>query len=207
MSTRRSNPLALATLVYLIERDRHPYELAADMRIRHLHESVKLNHGSLYGVIATLERQGLIAARATERAGRRPERTVYAVTDAGRREATAWLADLLSTPVKEYPQFGAALALVAALAPDDVADLLDQRVAVLDQLLRQGRAQVAAQAAMELPRLFVLEFEYEQRLLEAERDFVAAVVADLRAGALPGVEQWRRFSSAGAHDLGDPDSS
>ena len=201
MAGRRSNPLALATLVYLMERERHPYELAADMRLRHLHEAVKLNYGSLYGLIATLERQGLIEARSTEREGRRPERTVYAITDAGRHEAHEWLAHLLSTPAKEYLQFEAALSLVAALPPDEVVELLVQRVSVIDQLLLQGRAQTMAHATLELPRLFVLELEYGQRMLEAEREFVAGLVADLRSGSFDGLEQWRRFSTG---DTGNP---
>ena len=64
----------------------HPYEVAQTLRARAKHESIRLNYGSLYGVVEALERRQLIHARETVRAGRRPERTIYEITDAGLRE-------------------------------------------------------------------------------------------------------------------------
>ena len=110
MGTRnRSNPLALAVLISLYERPMHPYEVATTLRQRNKHESVRLNYGSLYAVVASLERRGLIAPQETARAGRLPERTVYDLTEAGRIETHDWLTDLIATPVKDYPAFEAAL--------------------------------------------------------------------------------------------------
>src|SRR5271170_4384245 len=112
--TRRKvgNPLALAVLACLFERPMHPYEMAGTLRERHKDESIKLNYGSLYSVVESLQRHELIEAQETERKGRRPERTVYAITNAGALELTDWLSELLSTPVKEYRQFEAALSLL-----------------------------------------------------------------------------------------------
>src|SRR5215469_15771096 len=128
----RANPLALAVLVCLYERPMHPYEVATTLRHRHKDESVRLNFGSLYGVVESLERRGLIAAEATKRSGRLPERTVYALTEAGQIEMQDWLTDLLSTPAKEYPAFQAALSFLPALPPDDVAALLSERASRLE---------------------------------------------------------------------------
>ena len=103
-----SNPLALAVLALLFERPMHPYEMGVILRQRHKEESIKLRYGSLYTVIELLLRRGFITARATARDGRRPERTVYEITPAGRDELHAWMTDLIAEPVKEYPQFEAA---------------------------------------------------------------------------------------------------
>ena len=70
-----SNPLALAVLSCLAERPMHPYEMSTTMRERGKHESIKLNYGSLYSVVDSLHKHGLITTRETTRAGRRPERT------------------------------------------------------------------------------------------------------------------------------------
>src|ERR1700683_2014780 len=103
MTTRnRSNPLALAVLICLYEKPMHPYEVATTLRQRGKHYSVRLNYGSLYAVVDSLERRGLIEATETQRAGRLPERTVYRLTPAGQVEAHDWLTDLLSTLTKEY---------------------------------------------------------------------------------------------------------
>ncbi len=171
----------------------HPYEMASTLRSRAKEESVRLNFGSLYGVVESLERRGMIRARETVRAGRRPERTVYEITDAGTREATDWLVELISVPMKEYPQFMAALSFIPALHPDDALVALRQRAAALEMsLLRHlGMAEVAAKAG--LPRLFALESEYERHLVQAELDFVREVVEAMEQGRLDGLEIWHGF--------------
>ncbi len=79
----RSNPLALAVLVCLYEKPMHPYEVAQTLRQRAKQESVRLNYGSLYAVVEVLEKKGFIKATGTVREGKRPERTVYEITDDG----------------------------------------------------------------------------------------------------------------------------
>jgi len=100
--TRRrvSNPLALAVLTCLSERPMHPYEISTTLRSRGKEQSIKLNYGSLYAVVESLVKHGLIRPRETTRQGRRPERTVYEITEAGATEHEDWLAELLSTPVR-----------------------------------------------------------------------------------------------------------
>ena len=82
----RTNPLALAVLVCLYEKPMHPYEVAQTLRQRAKGESVRLNYGSLYAVVEALEKKGFIEATGTLREGKRPERTVYEITENGTRE-------------------------------------------------------------------------------------------------------------------------
>jgi DNA-binding PadR family transcriptional regulator len=192
----RSNPLALAILACLFERPMHPYEVAQTLRSRAKHESVRLNYGSLYGVVEALEQRGLVTARETVREGRRPERTVYEITPTGERELFDWLSELVAAPVKEYPQFEAALSFLAVLSPDEAADLLDQRATALDVVLGQLRGAHATTEQMGLPRLFELESEYRERVLEAELAWVRSLVADIRAGVLEGQDSWAGFHAA-----------
>jgi DNA-binding PadR family transcriptional regulator len=189
----RSNPLALAVLVCLAEQPRHPYEVATTLRQRQKHESVRLNYGSLYGVVESLERRGLIEAQETKRSGRLPERTVYRLTESGRIELHDWLTDLLSTPVKEYPAFQAALSFLPALPPDDVVTLLHERAQRLQAELTQAGAirELAGKAG--LPRLFWVEGEFDMVLREAELGYVRQLIADIESGALDGAAWWREI--------------
>src|SRR3974390_1600759 len=156
----RSNPLALAVLISLYERPMHPYEVASTLRQRNKHESVRLNYGSLYAVVSSLERRELICPLATAREGRLPERTVYQLTDAGRVEAHDWLTDLLATPVKEYPAFEAALSFLPALPPDAVVGLLKERALRLETEIAQSRAGLDVADKMGLPKIFSVEGEF-----------------------------------------------
>jgi len=189
----RSNPLALAVLACLYEKPMHPYEVAQTLRERAKHDSVRLNYGSLYSVVESLEKRRLIAAQETVREGRRPERTVYAITDAGEREFVDWLSELVSVPVKEYPQFEAALSFIVALPPDDALELLKMRANQLELTVAQAHAGLQRVQEFGLPRVFELETEYHLRLLEAELDWARTIIKDIESGSLDGLGLWRGF--------------
>jgi DNA-binding PadR family transcriptional regulator len=193
----RSNPLALAVLVCLLERPMHPYEMGQTLRERAKEESVRLNYGSLYGMVDTLERRGMIRARETAREGRRPERTVYELTDAGAREALDWLNEIVSVPVKEFPQFMAGLSFLGALSPQEALRALRYRSQALELRLIKARSIDRAVADAGLPRLFGLEGEYERCLVEAEFAFVQALVKELEDGTFEGIDMWAAFHADG----------
>ncbi len=189
-----SNPLALAVLALLFERPMHPYEMGLILKQRHKEESIKLRYGSLYTVIDLLLKRGFIASRETERSGRRPERTVYEITAAGRDELHDWMADLLGEPVKEYPQFEAALCLLPVLPPDEALTLLRQRLKLVEQNVAALAGQIAGIGAQNFPPLFLVETEYRLALLKAEQAFVAELIGRIENGWGP-LELWR-----GIHD-------
>ncbi len=201
----RSNPLALAVLTCFLEKPMHPYEVAQTLRHRAKHESIRLNYGSLYGVVEALEKRDLIRARETVRAGRRPERTIYEITDAGMREMSDWLSELLAAPVKEYLQFEAALSLLPALPPDEALDALLQRARALEIEIALLDGAVAAARSHGLPRLFALETEYVQALRRAELDYVERLAKDLESGELSGLDEWRSWYAPGGERADDAD--
>ncbi len=158
MSRRRvNNPLALAVLGCLTERPMHPYEISTTLRTRGKEHSIKLNYGSLYSVVGSLEKHGLITSRETVRDGRRPERTIYEITPEGSSEFEDWLAELISTPVRNYTSLEAGLSLMPGLPPAEVARLLEDRVVALR--IELGGIAAAEQVAdeMGLPEVFSVE--------------------------------------------------
>ena len=178
----------------------HPYEMSNTLRERSKEQSIKLNYGSLYSVVESLQRNGLIEVQETVREGRRPERTIYMITEAGRTIMVDWLSELLETPAAEFPAFEAALSLMLALPPDDVIRLLDRRVLGLTMRLTADRAMVAA-LPRSFPRVFGIEGEYALTMREAELEFVRNLVADLRSGNFSGIAMWRRMHELRAKDL------
>ncbi|HTY72224.1 MAG TPA: PadR family transcriptional regulator [Actinomycetes bacterium] len=201
--TRRkvANPLALAVLACLSERPMHPYEISSTLRSRGKELSVKLNYGSLYSVVEALERHGLIRAKETVRQGRRPERTVYEITEAGATECEDWLAELLSTPVREYTSLEAGLSFMPLLGPDEVARLLAGRADRLRMELRALDASAAVAGDMQLPEVFLVEGSYRRALLVAELDFVVDLAHRISEGTLGGVAGWRRMQELMAQGI------
>jgi DNA-binding PadR family transcriptional regulator len=199
MATGRatSNPLALAVLACLHERPMHPYEMASTMRERGKEHSIKLNYGSLYTVVDNLAKHGLIEAVEARREGRRPERTVYQLTDTGRVKLDAWMSELLSTPVKEYPQFEAALSLLPVLHPDTVLDLLRLRTRAVERQIAEERVMLEAAKRAGLPRLLLIESEYSLAMRDAELAWVRDLAGELEAGTLEGLDGWRKVIETG----------
>lgn len=195
--TRRkvSNPLALAVLALLLERPMHPYEMSRTLRERNKEGSIRLNYGSLYSVVEKLTQNGLIEERETIREGRRPERTVYAATSAGRAEFEDWLSELLSSPVKEYTQFEAGLSLAGGLPPEEVAALLEGRCFTLERELASNEVFLRERPA-ELKRVFLIESEYVNAMKRAELEWTRKLVQEIRDGSLEGIEIWRKLHSA-----------
>ena len=194
MSRRRvSNPLALAVLSCLNERPMHPYEISTTLRTRGKEQSIRLNYGSLYAVVESLAKHGLVRPVETTREGRRPQRTVYEITEAGVAEHDDWLAELLSTPQREYMSLEAGLSLMAGLPPDEVARLLGERAERLRTTLLGIDATHKAVAEAGLPRIFMVESEFHERMLQAELDYVNALAAEIESGELAGTAVWRRL--------------
>jgi DNA-binding PadR family transcriptional regulator len=187
-----SNPLALAVLALLFERPMHPYEMGVVLKQRHKEDSIKLRYGSLYTVIELLLARGLIVARETARDGKRPERTIYEITPAGRGELHDWMADLVGQPAKEYLQFEAALCLLAILPPDEALALLRQRLRLLEQNAIRLAGQIAGIGAQNFPPLFLVETEYRLALMKAEQAFVSDLVQRIESGWGP-LDLWRGF--------------
>jgi DNA-binding PadR family transcriptional regulator len=197
----RSNPLALAVLICLYERPMHPYEVATTLRQRNKHESVRLNYGSLYAVVASLEKRGLIAPQEIQRSGRLPERTVYDLTEAGQIETHDWLTDLISTPVKDYPSFEAALSFLPALPPADVVGLFHERAQRLEFELAQAQASRELIEKQHLPRLFWVEDEFRDLLRKTELEYVRRLAREIESGTLEGLDWWTAVHRT---ERGDP---
>ncbi len=177
----RSLP-ALAVLNLLCERPRHPYALRVLIRERGIEAVVRMGNASIYDAVQRLERVGFIEASAPSREGRRPERTVYSATEAGRDELQIWMAELLSEPVEEHSQFGAALAFVIGVGRDTTLNLLRRRAALLESLI--AAHEKVSGSTSSLPRIVLIEGEYTQALRVAELTWLRGIIEDIAAGHL-----------------------
>ena len=198
MAKRRKvgNLLALAVLAAVVQRPMHPYEIATALRGWGKERDMDLKWGSFYTVIRNMAKHGLIVAVESTREGRRPERTVYRITDAGREELVDWTRELISTPMHERPRFRAGLSVIAALHPDEAAELLRRRLGLLEEGIAADRASLAEEART-IPRLFLVENEYDLALKEAEAAWIRSLLADLESGAFPGLDAWRAVHETG----------
>jgi DNA-binding PadR family transcriptional regulator len=190
-----SNLMALGILSTVVLRDMHPYEMAGALRGWGKDKDLPIKWGSLYTVVRNLARHGLLEEVSSGREGRRPERTVYRLTAAGRAELVDWTRELLSAVEHETPRFRAGLSVMSALKPDEVTTLLQQRMTDVDSAVAAAEEQLTAYP--EVPRLFLIEIEYDIAMLRAEASWMRSLIGELTGGTLPGIEQWRHYHETG----------
>ena len=197
MNRRRvANLLALAVLSLLRPGyPMHPYQIANVLRRTGKDRDMPIKVGSLYTVVRNLERHGLIEATGSHRAGRRPERTEYAITDAGRAELRDWLRELVAVPGPEYPRFQAALSVLSTLHPDEAAESLQERLHALDDDI--AARQIALAHSEGTRRLFLIEDEYALEMRRAEATWVRRLLAEISNGNFPDLAGWREFHDTG----------
>jgi DNA-binding PadR family transcriptional regulator len=201
----RRSTLAMVVLALLEEAPMHVYRMHELIRQRGKESVVNVaQRNSLYQTIERLVRAGLVEVQATSRDEGRPERVVYRATEAGSTTLHEWLADMLASPAREFPEMPAALAFLALLAPREVQRQLDTRRTTLAKQLAEAERATAQTLAMGLPRLFLLEDDYRQAMTRAEIAWLDGVLAELRSGELTWSKAWIRKIAAEAEKHAPP---
>ena len=198
--------LAISILELLDERPMHPYELASTMRDRHQDEFIRLNFGSLYHTVEMLERNGWIVPAEREKEGRRPERTIYRLTDSGREALVRVLGDILGHPRREYPHFAAGLMFMHHISRREAMGHLSSRVAALKATTEKLNKIMAELRAGGVSRLALIELEHKIAMLDAERRWVGNLEKEIAEGKLewkvgidPDYAKLRRRHGASTH--------
>lgn len=176
--------LGLTVLRLLDAQPQHPYELRQQMREQGIDQLVKVTHGALYYTVETLTKNGLIQPTETGRQGNRPERTVYAITEAGRDRARDRLRALLSTTAAEYPSYCAALAFLALIPMGEALKHLELRSVMLEGELSASQTQYEALRKRGTPPIAIVEMLYIQAHLRADLDLTRAICSDIRSERL-----------------------
>lgn len=163
----------------------HPYRLQQLIKERGKDEVINVRHRtSIYQTIDRLYRDEAIAIQGKKKNEGRPDLVVYEITELGRDAAYSWIREMISTPAQEFLEFPAAVSFLVLLTPEEVASLFQQRVNALVRSSKRLAEQFQIGESLKLPRLFLLEAEYQRAVLEAEINWLQSVIADIEANRL-----------------------
>ncbi len=183
----RVGPLAVAVLGLLAEQPRHPYDIAYTMQTRHMNEHIKLSLGTLYHVVEQLHRLGWIRPTETEREGRRPERTIYELTDEGRSQLQERVRQLVAEPTREYSAFEAGLTFMHLLPKEEAVTLLRRRAEALGEQIELWDFALERLSKRGLARLALIEVELVQDTRRFQREWARRLADEIESGSL----EWR----------------
>jgi DNA-binding PadR family transcriptional regulator len=157
--------LGISVLALLKAHPMHGYEMFQTLVERHADRIVKVRAGSLYHVVDRLTEEKLIRRAGTARDGKRPERAIYEVTDAGLEALADRVGELIAVPTHEFPQFAVALAEIDTLGADVAANAIDDRVGALDARVAEL---MALRDASVTPAGYLVAFDYLLATTRAE---------------------------------------
>ena len=177
-------PLAVAALSLLAEGPTHPYEMYQTLVQRSEDRLVKVRPGSLYHTVDRMAGNGLVRATGTEREGNRPERTTYEITAEGTQALRERIADIVGTPVNEYPEFPVGLGESNNLPAETVVALLRQRVSLIREDIELLDEAIRKVKAKGLPARYWMDVRYLRAMAEADVATLEALIDDLVSGEI-----------------------
>ncbi|MEU8898521.1 PadR family transcriptional regulator [Nocardia sp. NPDC048505] len=195
--------LAIAVLALLEERPMHPYEMYQLLLARGEDVLVKIRPGSLYHTVARLAEQELVRAEGVERAGNRPERTTYRITDRGRKAMRARISEIIRSPGSEFPDFPVAMAEAHNLPSHCVVELLRERLGHLTADLEDLALMGTWAERRAVPRRYWIVLQYLQSTLGAEVAWIETLIDDLESGAL----EWEEFDPVTGERRTEPEQT
>src|SRR5699024_12681230 len=127
-------------------------------------------------------RDGQNSVKETLRETGEPDRTCYEATKEGRSILIEWLREVLSTPIQKFPNSPVAISYISILSPQDALEKLEQRIDVLEKTVQQIDNNLQTYKSI-IPRLFMLESEYQKTVLATELEWVRSASEDIRDGS------------------------
>jgi DNA-binding PadR family transcriptional regulator len=183
-SRATNDVIALTVLNLLAEEPMHPYQIQRVIRDRHKEWAMGKTR-SLYHSVDRLHADGLIEPVETSRDGKRPERTVYKLTEYGDEERHAWLIDLIEQPAPEHPLFLVAISFLGHLSVPEVLDALRVRAVALEgQIAGVEVWQRALRDDLRLPRPTTIEIEFFIAMHRAELAWVRSIADEIQGRKL-----------------------
>lgn len=158
----------------------HGYQIRQEALRDQVELWTKVKPGSLYSALHLMAQDGLVAVDRVERSGTSPERTVYRITAAGRRELITQRNAALTQVVVAPDPLDLALRYLCDLTADDlIAAITSRRAALIARLGVHEQALAAAE-----PHLVGLEraaFDHVVQRLRTEVAWHEQLLAQLSA--------------------------
>jgi len=160
----------------------HGYFVRRELLTWRVDQWAKINPGSIYNALRTLERDGFVSAASAED---RPAKTVYSLTGDGETEFFALLREALWHVVpSDKAKLFAAISFLSELSREEVIEALESRIAQLDALHRETPYMLSTLAGHGQRPRHIAEFAYlSDAFVIGEREWTAACLERIREGA------------------------
>jgi DNA-binding PadR family transcriptional regulator len=119
----------------LLKQPMHGYEVRRELESWNAEQWANIAYGSIYFSLTKMAEEGLVEVFSTDDRGNRPARTVYAITDEGRKEFLRQLRELWWEYRPAIDPFRVALSFMNCLPRDELLAALNNRAGGLRSTL------------------------------------------------------------------------
>ncbi len=162
----------------------HGYELRKRIVDQNINDICDVQLGSIYAALKRLAQEGLVEKCGETRSGNRPTRSMFEITELGKKELRTLMADAFLDPQQPERPVDLAVHFSGLLTVDDVRDLLEQRLQALERfssLIERGTTVAHDDPAVrELIRDIPDHF---RRINRAEIAWTKRILENARSGA------------------------
>jgi DNA-binding PadR family transcriptional regulator len=171
----------LVILGLLRERPLYGYEIKQIIE-EHMSDWTSIAFGSIYFALDKLAEERFVEKVQVERAGKRPSRSVYEITDAGRQEFLRLLREVWGDLERQYFTIDIGLAFMDALPINEIKDYLNQRVVYLEKILEHLDSHQQEVAEQNAPPSAVAIFDHSRLHFQAELAWTRGLLAQVDKG-------------------------
>jgi DNA-binding PadR family transcriptional regulator len=172
----------LVILALLRERPLYGYEIKQIIE-EHMSDWTSIAFGSIYFALDKLAEEKFIEKVKVAQQGKRPSRSVYQITDAGRDEFLRLLRSVWGELERQYFAIDVGLAFMDALPLDEIKGYLSRRAAQLEEILGHlDSHQQETLAEQGTPRSAVAIFDHSRAHCQTELAWTRDLLAKVERG-------------------------
>lgn len=179
MNTSTLSRSASILVALVAEKAMSAYEMVKILKEVNIDRWFPVSESSIYVTARNLEAKGLLAGKNVQD-GKMPEKTVYAVTDAGKKALNHTLHEFLSSGYAGNPEFDIAMLFLCALSREEALACLARRETRLASEIERAKKECAKLARKtEVSFAGPLMVRHNQYLKEAELKTVRELVREV----------------------------
>jgi DNA-binding PadR family transcriptional regulator len=126
----------LIILGLLMSGDKHPYEMQHFVSERRIDKLIKFYKGSLYYAVDQLRKQELIEVVDVIKDDKRPDRTVYRITDSGREEFQKLLLEQFAKDEQFYDPLYTAVIFSRYGDKNKIQEIIEKRITFTEHKIK-----------------------------------------------------------------------
>ncbi len=164
----------------------HGYDIRRELESWRAEAWAQIAYGSIYFALNKMAEEGLVEAVSTDQVGKRPARTLYAITEEGAREFQRLLREYWWERKPVIDPFQVAITFMNKLPHDELLAALRTRADILRATLNGFRqANWPDVERMGAPRHIAENFHLSIAHMEAELHWIEGAIGKVERGELP----------------------